>query len=64
MTDDQLRDRLDQSIGVVLSVSDKFVSDHRGPSAVSVQALANITVTLLHARALIPSPALAKEDTA
>jgi hypothetical protein len=62
MSDDQLRDRLDESIAVVLNVSDKFISDPRGPSHSWVQALANITVTLLRARSLIP-PALAKEDS-
>jgi type IV secretory pathway TrbL component len=64
VSDDQLRDRLDESIATVLRVSDKWVSDHRGPSASWVQALANITVTLLHARALIPSAALSEGETA
>lgn len=55
MNDDQLRERLDESIVTILSVSDRYVTDHRGPSSSWVAGLADIVVTLLHARALIPS---------
>lgn len=57
MTNDQLRARLDESIATILGVSDRLVVDSRGPSHSWVQALANITVTLLHARSLIPTDA-------
>jgi hypothetical protein len=62
MSDEQLRDRLDESIAIVLNVSDKYVANHRGPSAGTVMQLANITTTLLQARALIPA-ALSEGET-